>query len=362
MIRFSAALVAVAIGVLIGGIATSELLLVYIAIVVSAVALVALAIGVVLKRETSFSGRTGDSRPLVRALALVRRPAAVKVKTRVQSAAQVTPPLPFPGAAVGYAGCLRGNRPGGPVAGWCGPFRDAPGHRSRGGAGQRVRCRRGRARPANHGRQRPSATRAGARAAARVAGPGAGRSGRRPGRYRRRYPACSGSAQVLGRAALFPVVARTVSADPLPADAPCRRAGLRIGIDSAQLVRPAGQPSRSQAGRHRRPPARKTTTGRLATPGYEDETDETGEADAAAARPEDERPVPEARPRRSRSPGRRRRRVQRSPRPQPWLPPCWPGRPATTAPATREVPPLDAGSNLTAGHHGQRVRGPGGGG
>ena len=39
MIRFSAALVAVAIGVLIGGIATSKLLLVYIAIVVSAVAL-----------------------------------------------------------------------------------------------------------------------------------------------------------------------------------------------------------------------------------------------------------------------------------------------------------------------------------
>ena len=37
MIRFSAALVAVAIGVLIGGIATSKLLLVYIAIVVSAV-------------------------------------------------------------------------------------------------------------------------------------------------------------------------------------------------------------------------------------------------------------------------------------------------------------------------------------
>ena len=42
MIRFSAALVAVAIGVLIGGIATSKLLLVYIAIAVSAVALVAL--------------------------------------------------------------------------------------------------------------------------------------------------------------------------------------------------------------------------------------------------------------------------------------------------------------------------------
>jgi uncharacterized membrane-anchored protein len=49
VIRFSAALVAVAIAVLIGGIAASELSLVYIAIVVSAVALVALATGVVLK-------------------------------------------------------------------------------------------------------------------------------------------------------------------------------------------------------------------------------------------------------------------------------------------------------------------------
>ena len=59
MIRFSAALVAVAIGVLIGGIATSKLLLVYIAIVVSAVALLALAIGVVLKREELFGEEQG---------------------------------------------------------------------------------------------------------------------------------------------------------------------------------------------------------------------------------------------------------------------------------------------------------------
>ena len=59
MIRFSAALVAVAIGVLIGGIATSKLLLVYIAIVVSAVALVALAIGVVIKREELFGEGQG---------------------------------------------------------------------------------------------------------------------------------------------------------------------------------------------------------------------------------------------------------------------------------------------------------------
>ena len=55
MIRFSAVLVVVAIGVLIGGIATSKLLLVYVAIGLSAAALVALAIGVVLKREELFS-------------------------------------------------------------------------------------------------------------------------------------------------------------------------------------------------------------------------------------------------------------------------------------------------------------------
>lgn len=59
MIRFSAALVAVAIGVLIGGIATSKLLLVYIAIAVSAVALVALVAGVVLKREELFGEDQG---------------------------------------------------------------------------------------------------------------------------------------------------------------------------------------------------------------------------------------------------------------------------------------------------------------
>jgi hypothetical protein len=55
VIRFSAVLVIGAIGVLIGGIVTSKLLLVYVAIGLSAAALVALAIGVVLKREELFS-------------------------------------------------------------------------------------------------------------------------------------------------------------------------------------------------------------------------------------------------------------------------------------------------------------------
>jgi hypothetical protein len=56
VIRFSAGLVVVAIGVLIGGVATSKLSLVYVAIAVSALALVTLAIGVALKRDELFGG------------------------------------------------------------------------------------------------------------------------------------------------------------------------------------------------------------------------------------------------------------------------------------------------------------------
>jgi hypothetical protein len=59
VIRFSAVLVAVAIGVLIVGGVTSRLALVYTAIVVSAAALVILAIGVLLKREEIFGNRPG---------------------------------------------------------------------------------------------------------------------------------------------------------------------------------------------------------------------------------------------------------------------------------------------------------------
>ncbi|MFZ0753808.1 MAG: hypothetical protein WAN00_08575, partial [Trebonia sp.] len=54
MIRFSAALVAVAVGVLVAGVVTSKLLFVYVAIGVSAAALVVLAIGVVLRRAELF--------------------------------------------------------------------------------------------------------------------------------------------------------------------------------------------------------------------------------------------------------------------------------------------------------------------
>ena len=54
MIRFSAFLVAVAVGLLVAGVVTSKLMLVYVAIGVSGVALLALAIGAVVKRRELF--------------------------------------------------------------------------------------------------------------------------------------------------------------------------------------------------------------------------------------------------------------------------------------------------------------------
>jgi hypothetical protein len=112
VIRFSAALVAVAIGVLIGGIATSRLLLVYIAIVVSAVALVALAIGVVFKREELFgegqglvpAGAGASPEPPVRA-----GESAGQSRDKVQASAHVAPPPPFQEAAGGYAAAFGGT-------------------------------------------------------------------------------------------------------------------------------------------------------------------------------------------------------------------------------------------------------------
>ena len=108
MIRFSAALVAVAIGVLIGGIATSKLLLVYIAIVVSAAALVALAIGVVLKRQELF----GDGQGLVPAAAgTVPAPPLRADESRGNIAPGAHVPLPVPGAAAGYGVPFGGTAP-----------------------------------------------------------------------------------------------------------------------------------------------------------------------------------------------------------------------------------------------------------
>ena len=54
MIRFSAFLVAVAVGLLVAGVVTSRLLLVYIAIGVSGVALLVLGIGALVKRRELF--------------------------------------------------------------------------------------------------------------------------------------------------------------------------------------------------------------------------------------------------------------------------------------------------------------------
>jgi hypothetical protein len=118
VIRFSAALVAVAIGVLIGGIATSKLLLVYIAIVVSAVALLALAIGVVVKREELF----GEGQGLVPAGAgAAPVPSAHAGESQDQSrpAAPVPPPAPFQGPAADLGapfGAIAQAAPSGPAS------------------------------------------------------------------------------------------------------------------------------------------------------------------------------------------------------------------------------------------------------
>ena len=119
MIRFSAALVAVAIGVLIGGIATSKLLLVYVAIVVSAVALVALAIGVVLKREELFGEERGlvpanaGASPVLQATTVGARGGDGQEQAR-QGVREARPAAPFPEPAPSAAGPRRprGGHPG----------------------------------------------------------------------------------------------------------------------------------------------------------------------------------------------------------------------------------------------------------
>ena len=98
MIRFSAALVAVAIGVLIGGIATSKLVLVYIAIAASAVALLALAIGVMLKREELFGEGQGLATAQAGASPVLPAQAGER---RGHVPNGLVPPPPFQGAAVG---------------------------------------------------------------------------------------------------------------------------------------------------------------------------------------------------------------------------------------------------------------------
>jgi hypothetical protein len=107
VIRFSAALVAVAIGVLIGGIATSKLLLVYIAIVVSAVALVALAVGVVLKREELFGEGQGLA-PAGAGASPVLSARAGESHGKTPPSAHGAPSPSFPATAGGYGAAFGG--------------------------------------------------------------------------------------------------------------------------------------------------------------------------------------------------------------------------------------------------------------
>ena len=66
MIRFSAFLVVVAVGLLVAGVVTSKLVLVYVAIGVSGVALLALAVGALVKRKELFGPSTSAEPHLAR--------------------------------------------------------------------------------------------------------------------------------------------------------------------------------------------------------------------------------------------------------------------------------------------------------
>jgi hypothetical protein len=85
VIRFSAFLVVVAVGLLVAGVVTSKLTLVYVAIGVSGVALLALAIGALVKRKELFGPSTSAEPQLARP-----EPAAVPVSAG-QPATQAAP-------------------------------------------------------------------------------------------------------------------------------------------------------------------------------------------------------------------------------------------------------------------------------
>jgi len=86
VIRFSAFLVAVAVGLLVAGVVTSKLTLVYAAIGVSGIALLALAVGALIRRKELF----GSSAPAEPQLARPER-TAVHVPPPGQPAPQVAP-------------------------------------------------------------------------------------------------------------------------------------------------------------------------------------------------------------------------------------------------------------------------------
>jgi hypothetical protein len=85
VIRFSAFLVAVAVGLLVAGVVTSKLMLVYVAIGVSGVALLALAVGALVKRKELFGPSTSAEPQLAQP-----EPAAVPVSPG-QPAPQAVP-------------------------------------------------------------------------------------------------------------------------------------------------------------------------------------------------------------------------------------------------------------------------------
>ena len=90
MIRFSAFLVVVAVGLLVAGVVTSKLTLVYVAIAVSGVALVALGIGALVKRKELF-GRSTSAEQKPAEPQLARPEPAAAYTSPGQSAPQVAP-------------------------------------------------------------------------------------------------------------------------------------------------------------------------------------------------------------------------------------------------------------------------------
>jgi len=123
VIRFSAFLVVVAVGLLVAGVVTSKLLLVYVAIGVSGVALLALGIGAAVKWRELFgkpktaASDVGAQEPVLAQAAAFQAPHAqpgLTTYSRPSGAGSVwepADPLWEPAAAAGR------NRPADPVAG-----------------------------------------------------------------------------------------------------------------------------------------------------------------------------------------------------------------------------------------------------
>jgi len=106
VIVFSAFLVVVAVGLLVAGVVTSKLLLVYVAIATSGVALLALGLGAILKRDELF-GRAKAAEPLQ----------PQPVPAQVASAQPASAGLPQPAAAPAGYGWTAPAQPGPPRAG-----------------------------------------------------------------------------------------------------------------------------------------------------------------------------------------------------------------------------------------------------